>query len=338
MYGLSQLGAIGDYLWSLYVGGWSTEQIMLEMRNTPEYKRRFPAMDSLRQRGRAISEAEYIGLETQYSQILRQYGLPKGFYDDYSDFAGWISGDVSPREIEQRVRQASDLAYQAPQETRAELRRLYGVGEGEIIGYYLDSNRLVATLEKQYRTSQVAGFSLRSGMRQLGLGEAERFAALNPEEIDERIRLYREAAFGQPIETRQELARLYGITDLTGETVNPDRAVALLQQRLTAAQTGGMSLRTGFGQLGVAEAEKLGLVGTSEEEFQYAVSSQPLFGRLLASAEEDIGRGEQIDIIAGSQPAREKLERKRARRKAEFGGGGGYYETQKGVRGLASAR
>jgi hypothetical protein len=46
---------------------------------------------------RALSEAEYIGLEDQYQNVMRQYGLPASYYtrgdmgrqEGFEKFIGW---------------------------------------------------------------------------------------------------------------------------------------------------------------------------------------------------------------------------------------------------------
>ena len=50
--------------------------VLLELRKTPEYKARFPAMEALAQKQRAITEAEYIEFERNAAQLERAYGLP----------------------------------------------------------------------------------------------------------------------------------------------------------------------------------------------------------------------------------------------------------------------
>lgn len=331
MFGLSP--SVGQHAWNLFLSGMPVEQIMLEIRNTGEYKQRFGGMASLQSKGRAISESEYISMESQYAAVLHAAGLPAGFYDAPDDFAGWIGNDVSPAEIQRRAELANKQAYQAPKETRDELRRLYGIDEGGIAAFFLDPNRAISLLEKQSRTADVSGFAMRAGLRQLGLAEAERFASLDGEEIQKRIDLYVQSAYGQPLEVKQELARLYGITDLTGQVVNPDVAVGRLQQQLQASMTGGTSQRTGFGNLSVGEAERLAPLGVREEDFSKIVSEKELFEQSLPGQvpEEIVGRGEQIDVLSGDERARGKVERKRARRKAEFaGGGGGFAQNREG--------
>jgi hypothetical protein len=330
------LGGLADWAWNEYLSGKPVEQIMLDLRQRSEYKTRFPAMETLSSRGRAISEAEYIGLETQYTQLMRSYGLPAGFYDGTDDFAGFISKDVSPVELQRRLDLYQQAVFEAPRETRDELRRLYGVDEGGLLAFYIDADRALPLLQKQFQTAQVSGLAQRAGLADLGVARAERFAGLPPEEIQRRIDLYVQASFGMPIETKQELARLYGITDLTGFVTDPDRAIGALQQQIGAAFTAGAAIRSGFGPLGRGEAERLAPLDVSDEAFRGMVAAEELFKALPGQAEQVTGRGEQIDILAGEQQAIGALEKKRARRKAEFEGGGGFAQTARGVVGLTS--
>ena len=77
-YGLADLGA---WAWAKWQNNESVDQIMLELRSTPQYKTRFPAMDELSRQGRAINETDYIGYESTVRQLIRAAGLPAGMYD-----------------------------------------------------------------------------------------------------------------------------------------------------------------------------------------------------------------------------------------------------------------
>lgn len=55
------LGSLAGWAWQRYVAGVPVEQIMLDLRERPEYRARFPAMRELADRGRAITENEYLG-------------------------------------------------------------------------------------------------------------------------------------------------------------------------------------------------------------------------------------------------------------------------------------
>lgn len=168
------LETLGDWVWSKYLDGMSIDQIFLDMRDRPEYQARFPAIASLAAKGRAMTESEYIAYEKQATQMMRQAGLPMGFYDQPDDFAALIGGEVSVNELQQRLQMAQTAVFSAPEELRDELERLYGVGMGELTAYWLDPDKAQPLLERQFTSSQIAAQSIRTGYGQLGQGEAER--------------------------------------------------------------------------------------------------------------------------------------------------------------------
>lgn len=198
------LAALGTWAWNAYKNGMSLEQIFLEMRNTDEYKARFPAMAALAKQGRAISEAEYIDYERTIAGMFHAAGLPKGFYDRPDDFATLIAGNVSPAEVGERVQLATTAVYQSDPATRAELQRLYGISGGELTAYWLDPNKALPLLQQRLIAGQVAGASQRSGFGALTLREAETLGKLGVTP-DQAIQ-----GFGALYENRQLMEALPG--------------------------------------------------------------------------------------------------------------------------------
>lgn len=172
------LGALAEWAWSTYLNVGNVDQVMLEIRDRPEYKTRFAGMAALQQKGRAITESQYLDLERTYSQLYRAAGLPASFYDGPDDFASLIGGEVAPTELRDRLQMATTAAYQAPAEVRQELSRLYGINEGALTAYYLDPNRALPLLQQQFAAGTLAATSTRTGYGQLSREEAERLASL----------------------------------------------------------------------------------------------------------------------------------------------------------------
>ena len=81
----------------------SPDWIKINLRDTSQYKARFPAMQQLIQRGQAIDEMTYIAQERAYRAVLSANELPTGFYDSPDDYAKFIANDVSAKELEDRV-------------------------------------------------------------------------------------------------------------------------------------------------------------------------------------------------------------------------------------------
>lgn len=171
----NNLSQLGNWAWQQFLNGVPEEQIWLNMYSTPEYQHRFPGMAPLRKKGRAISEAEYIGNEIQYQQIARAKGLPKGFYDTPEDFGRYIAEEVAPTEFAARVDQWVHYAYQADPIERAQLQALYpDIQPGEMAAYVMDPDRAEPLITQQFLNAQISAASVRSGYGALTLDEATR--------------------------------------------------------------------------------------------------------------------------------------------------------------------
>lgn len=177
---LSQLGlqSLSTTVWNWHLFGRPLEQIMLDLRTTPEYKARFPAMDALAVKGHAITEAQYIGLETSYTQILRAAGAPAGFYDTPDDFTALISGEVAPTEFQDRVKLAQDAVYNAPAETRAALHDQFGISDGDLWAYWQDPAKALPVLTQTAQAARLSGVGAQTGYGQLSAADALRLQAL----------------------------------------------------------------------------------------------------------------------------------------------------------------
>lgn len=162
-------------------------------------------------------------------------------------------------------------------------------------------------------------------------------------ELEERITRGVLRAMNAPPEVRQQLRDLYGVTEqgLAAYMLDPARALPVIQRQVAAAEIGGASVRTGFGQLSTSEAEDIASLGVSgsesEEGFNALASSQELFTP-INQAEDTIGRGEQLSAaFRNNAAAQRRVQERAARRKAEFGGGGRLSTGREGIAGLSTA-
>jgi hypothetical protein len=174
------LGSLGGWAWQRYLDGASEAQIFLELRDQPAYKARFPYMDALRARGQAISEKEAIALERTYAGIAHQYGLPVGFYDTPDDFVKFITQNVSPAELSERLQMYQALVFDTDPVVRQELNRIYGVTEGDILANWIDPNRSLPFLTQRFGAVQSGAAAQRSGFGALTRTEAELLADIDP--------------------------------------------------------------------------------------------------------------------------------------------------------------
>lgn len=138
--------------------------LMPDIQNTTAFKTRFPGYSQRISNGyNAISIAQYLQLEDSYRSIMANAGMPAGFYDDPADMGQWIARNVSPAEIESRVRLATDMAKAVDPTMRNLMAQFYGLTTGDVAAYFLDPNRALPTIEKQYQTAGVASWAARAG-------------------------------------------------------------------------------------------------------------------------------------------------------------------------------
>ena len=126
---------LGEWAWQRLLDGASEPEIYLEVRDQPQYKARFPAMEELTSQGRAWSEDEYISYEKSVVELLKRYNVPAGMYDTPAGMKSLITSNVSAAEVNERLTIAASAAYKAPQEVRNALAANYGVNPNDLIGF-----------------------------------------------------------------------------------------------------------------------------------------------------------------------------------------------------------
>jgi hypothetical protein len=170
------LGALVAPLQGFIVEGLSQAEFTLRLRDTDAYRQRFAANAQRINKGlRALSEAEYIGLEDQYQSVMRQYGLPQSYYSRgdmgrQEGFEKFIAGDVSPVELEDRIQTAQNRVTNAPKQVRDALTQFYGaeLGNGDILAYVLDPEKALSQIKRKVTAAEIGGGAAIAG---LGLGK-----------------------------------------------------------------------------------------------------------------------------------------------------------------------
>lgn len=147
-----------------------TEPVLMKFRETDIYKRRFAGMAELVGRGQAISEAEYVQLESSYRNVMQNYGIDKSYYDDYADFAKLIGAGLSVNEVEGRVVAASQALNPL---VAQELKQYYNLQDGDLTAFMLGlvdegglavkSARTQQQIRQSGRAAQIGGAAERAG-------------------------------------------------------------------------------------------------------------------------------------------------------------------------------
>mgnify|MGYP003346087392 CR=1 FL=1 len=167
------LGALVTPLKGLIESGISPSEFTLRLRETEAYKKRFAANQGRIAKGlRALSEAEYIGLEDQYQNVMRQYGLPASYYAKgdmgvQPGFEKFIAGDVSPAELEDRIQTAQNRVINAAPQISDALKKYFPeVTNGDILAYVLDPENSLGAIKRKVTISEIGGAAFQ---RELGL-------------------------------------------------------------------------------------------------------------------------------------------------------------------------
>jgi hypothetical protein len=170
------LGGLVEPLKNLITEGLSPAEFTLRLRDTDAYKKRFAANQARINKGlRALSEAEYIGLEDQYQNIMSRYGLPATYYTRgdmgrQEGFEKFIGGDVSPVELEDRVQLAQNRILNAAPQIKSALTEYYGdeISNGDILAYALDPEKALENIKRKVTAAEIGGGAMRAG---LGVGK-----------------------------------------------------------------------------------------------------------------------------------------------------------------------
>jgi hypothetical protein len=168
LYGLEKLV---DPLKGLITENISPSEFTIRLRDTDAYKKRFSANQARINSGlRALSEAEYLALEDQYQDVMRRYGLPQSYYTrgemgKQEGFDKFISGDVSPAELEDRIQTAQNRVVNAAPEVSAALKQFYpDITNGEILAYTLDPNKAIEEIKRKVTAAEIGAGAMQSGL------------------------------------------------------------------------------------------------------------------------------------------------------------------------------
>jgi len=177
------MGALVEPLKQFIQQGLSSSEFTLRLRDTDAYKKRFAANAQRIAKGlSALNEAEYIGLEDQYQNIMREYGLPASYYTRgemgrQEGFEKFLANDVSAAELEDRVMTAQSRVINANPEVLASLKQFYpGISNGDILAYTLDPEKALTDIKRKVTAAEIGGAAMQAGL-QAGVTRAEELGA-----------------------------------------------------------------------------------------------------------------------------------------------------------------
>ena len=228
------------------------------MRETPAYKKRFAANAQRVAKGLgALSEAEYIGLEDQYQNIMRNYGLPASYYEKgdlgvQPGFEKFLANDVSAAELEDRIVTAQKRVINANPEVADALKQFYpDITNGDILAYTLDPTQGLEAIKRKVTAAEIGGAAMAQGLA-TGVSRAEELARYGVTK-DQAQQGFETVAGIAP--RGGQLAAIYGqdpYTQATAETevfgLGGSAEAKKKREKLSALETSAFSGQSGMTQ------------------------------------------------------------------------------------------
>jgi hypothetical protein len=253
------LGSLVEGIKGLVQENVSPSEFAIRLRQTDAYKKRFAANAQRIAKGLgAISEAEYIGLEDQYQNIMRQYGLPETYYTRgemgrQEGFEKFIGNDISAVELEDRIQTAQNRVLNANPEVARALKEFYpDITNGDILAYTLDPQNAIKNIQRKVTAAEIGGAAMAQGL-QTGLARAEELAGYG---VDKAAAQQGFETVAQVAPRGGQLAEFYRESPYTQQTAEQEvfnlagsAAASQKRKKLTALETAQFSGQAGVGAL-----------------------------------------------------------------------------------------
>ena len=218
----------------------SPSEFAIRLQDTDAYKKRFAAnQERIKQGLRALTPAEYIGLEDQYQNIMRNYGLPASYYTKDSmgtqqGFEKFLANDVSAAELEDRIATAQKRVLNTNPEVLQALKQFYpDLNNSDILAYTLDPTRALEEIKRKVTAAEIGGAALAQGLQASG-GTAESLAGYG---ITKAQAQQGYQTIGEFLPTAQKLGDIYAEQGLGGyDQATAEREVFGTQGAASAAQ------------------------------------------------------------------------------------------------------
>jgi hypothetical protein len=254
------LGSLVEDVKGLIQSNVSPSQFSLELQNTNAYKQRFTAnQDRIKAGLKALTPAEYIGLEDQYQNIMRTYGMPSIYYTKdgtgkQAGFEKFLANDVSASELEDRIATAQQRVLNSNPEVLQALKQFYpDINNADILAYTLDPQNALTGIKRKVTAAEIGGAALAQGLQAQG-GTAESLAGLGITKAQAQ-QGYTDIAGILP--RASQLSDIYGQGQYTQGTAEAEvfntagaAAATAKRKKLTSLETAAFSGSSGVGALG----------------------------------------------------------------------------------------
>ena len=252
------LQALVEPLKGLITSGASAAEFGLKLQQTDAYKKRFAANQERINKGlAALSPAEYIALEDQYQNVMRNYGLPASYYTKdamgtQQGFEKFLGADVSATELEDRIMTAQNRVINANPEVTKALKSFYpDITNGDILAYALNPQQGLSDIKRKVTAAEIGGAAMQSGLS-ANLARAEELGRYG---IDKAHATQGFTTIGAGLERGSQLASIYGEDPYTQTTAESEvfNIPGAQEARKQRQKITGLEKATFGGQTGISQ-------------------------------------------------------------------------------------
>jgi hypothetical protein len=197
----------------------SEGEFSLKLRGSKAYTDRFKANEARIGKGlRALSEYDYIKLEDQYQNVMRNYGMPASYYAKgelgrQEALEKFIAADVSATELEDRIMTAQDRVIKANPEVLKALKDFYpDITNGDILAYTLDPTNALKDIQRKVTAAEIGGAAMQQTGLTTNLARAEELQRMG---VDKAAATAGYSVIGGGLQRGSELASIYGESPYT---------------------------------------------------------------------------------------------------------------------------
>ena len=223
------LGELATTLETLMKEGYEPEEATLALKTDVRYNKpyieRFRGNELRRSAGlNVLSEAEYLSLEDDYTKTLKSYGLENYFGTErkikQSAIADVIGADISAIEFTDRVSTAVDRVKMADPVTKTAFQQFYGIGEADLVQYFLDPKKALVNLKEKATAAEIGGAAIGQGLAAT-MTSAEDLARFG---INRQQAQAGYADIGQDLPIAGSLGRIYSESGVTYNQADAESA------------------------------------------------------------------------------------------------------------------
>lgn len=166
------IGDLSEAITNAVVKGYSTDTIQLIMQDPNStdplavaFQQRFPANKVRAAAGKSVlSPSEYLRAERSYTEVLKSYGVSN--LASKEKLSQFISNDISPTEVADRVGIAINRVQNADPDTKKALAEYYPMlNQADIVGAVLSPDEGLPALQRKIQIAEIGGAALAQGIK-----------------------------------------------------------------------------------------------------------------------------------------------------------------------------